>query len=166
MDHATIFSLGISPDKSMIAVTSDKATLHIFDLPLLSSNRASLSNRPSHGSAVGEGEEESPSHKWGFLGKIPFLPRVFADEYSFASAQFETSDDPTPGVNLVGKPYVPIPGIPGGRPIKGIIGWLDEQTIVVLGTGRDGRWEKFVVGPSGDGRRLCERKGWKRYLGN
>ena len=100
------------------------------------------------------------------MGKIPFLPRVFSDEYSFASAAFETGDDPTPGVNLIGGPAKPIPGIPGGRPAKGIIAWLDEVTILVLGTGRDGRWEKFVVGTDSEGKRVCQRQGWRRYLGN
>ena len=60
----------------------------------------------------------------------------------------------------------PIPGIPGGKPGKGIIGWLNDSTVLVIGAGRDGRWEKFLVGVGGDGKRFCERRGWKRYLGS
>ena len=59
---------------------------------------------------------------------------------------------------------MPIPGIPGGKARKGVVGWLDESTIVVVGAGRDGRWEKFVVG-FGEGGRWVGRQGWKRYLG-
>jgi hypothetical protein len=166
VDPATIFSIGVSPNNSMLAVTSDKSTLHLFDLPQLSSNKAPSAKTGSPAPVASLSEEDAASHKWGFVGKIPFLPRVFSDEYSFASVPFETGDDPTPGVNLVGAPYRPIPGIPGGRAAKGIIGWLDDQTILILGTGRDGRWEKFVVGSNHEGKRYCQRQGWKRYLGN
>ena len=108
--------------------------------------------------------EDVPSQKWGILGKIPLLPRVFSDAYSFTSAHFESGDDPT--IGGVGAPYVPIPGIPGGKPAKGIIGWLNEYTIMVIGAGRDGRWERFIVGNGNDGKRYCVRNGWKRYLGS
>ena len=58
-----------------------------------------------------------------------------------------------------------IPGIPGGKPMKGVIRWFNDDTILVLGAGRDGRWEKFAVETGDDGKRLCGRSGWKRYLG-
>ena len=111
--------------------------------------------------------DETSSQKWGILGKIPLLPRVFSDIYSFASAHFEAGDDPGPvfGSGL-GALSTPIPGIPGGRPAKGITGWLNEYTILVIGAGRDGRWEKFIVGNADDGKRYCVRTGWKRYLGS
>jgi hypothetical protein len=101
------------------------------------------------------------SQKWGILGKIPLLPRVFSDVYSFASAHFEMGDEP-----LYGEP-TPInsPGDSGFRPSKGIIGWTSDQNLIVIGAGRDGRWEKFVIAEGDNGRRYCVRAGWKRYLG-
>lgn len=77
------------------------------------------------------------------------------------------------------------------RPMKGIIGWLDEHTLTVVGAGVDARWEKFVIvesadggpgstgrsgagggtasggGGGGGGRTLSlVRSGWKRYMGS
>ena len=95
------------------------------------------------------------------------MPRVFSDIYSFTSARIETSDDP--GIVIgssLSVPSTPIPGIPGGRPAKGILGWLNDYTVLVVGAGRDGRWEKFVIGQGEDGKRHCVRNGWKRYLGS
>ena len=167
VDHAIIFSIAISPSNKLVAVTSDKATLHIFDLPSASTSRPGSmnSNRAISGSngTPHSGSEDTPSQKWGILGKIPLLPRVFSDVYSFASAHFEIDDEPQ--VDLGRGPNTPIPGIPGGKPRKGIIGWKDDYTLLVVGAGRDGRWEKFVLGEAEDGRRVLVRNGWKRYLG-
>ena len=160
VDHASIFSLAIAPSGTLLAVTSDKSTLHVFDLPSIN---ASSSRVASPGG--GEDEGEAPSQKWGFMGKIPFLPRVFSDTYSFTSAQFATSDDPGLSIGSSGGLPVPIPGIPGGKPMKGVARWVDDNTILVIGAGRDGRWEKFVIGTTEDGKRYCTRNGWKRYLG-
>lgn len=153
VDHAVIFSLGISPSNNLLAVTSDKSTLHIFDLPH-PRNLARRSQSPS------SQPEEITNQKWGILGRIPLLPRVFSDVYSFASAPFEIGDEAPPG-----SLYMPPIGTAFGRPQKGVIGWTDDQTILVIGSGRDGRWEKFVIREDNDGKRYCFRDGWKRYLG-
>lgn len=152
VDQAVIFSLAISPSNNLLAVTSDKSTLHVFDLP--------HPRNPPHRNPVASPLEEETNQKWGILGKIPLLPRVFSDVYSFASAPFEVGDESAPGSQLA-----PPLGTSFGRPLKGIIGWPDDQTILVLGSGRDGRWEKFVLREGGDGKRYCMREGWKRYLG-
>ncbi|KAI9812779.1 MAG: Phosphatidylinositol 3,5-bisphosphate-binding protein [Pycnora praestabilis] len=171
VDHAIIFSLAISPSSTLLAVTSDKSTLHIFDLPhpLHSSRPQSSSNQQSNAtnSSVPESEDESSNQKWGILGKIPLLPRVFSDIYSFASAHFEIGDEIqlAPGSANAGSARAPIPGIPGRRPPKGIIGWTNNESLLVIGAGRDGRWERFVLGEAGDGKRYCVRDGWRRYLG-
>ena len=96
------------------------------------------------------------------------LPRVFSDIYSFASARIENEEAPEnrPADAANNKFAAPIPGLPGGRPSKGVIGWLNNHTILVISAGRDGRWEKFIVGEAEDGRRRCIRQGWKRYLGD
>ena len=94
------------------------------------------------------------------------MPRTFSDAYSFASAHFESSDNSTASSESgVSSKVVPIPGLPGSRPMKGLIGWLNELTLVIVGTGRDGRWERFVVVAGDDGKRYCIRESWKRYLG-
>ncbi|KAL1998773.1 hypothetical protein VTN02DRAFT_5597 [Thermoascus thermophilus] len=152
VDHAVIFSLGISPSNTMLAVTSDKSTLHVFDLPH-PRNPARRSQSPSSPS-------EETTNKWGILGKIPLLPRVFSDVYSFASAHFEIGDEAP-----LGSLYVPPLGTSFGRPSKGVIGWTNDSTILVIGAGKEGRWEKFVIREGDDGKRYCVREGWKRYLG-
>lgn len=151
VDHAVIFSLAISPSNNMLAVTSDKSTLHVFDLPN-PRNPAYRSQSPPSQS------EEGTNQKWGILGKIPLLPRVFSDIYSFASAHFEIGDEAPLS-------YVPPLGTSFARPPKGVIGWSDDQTILIIGAGRDGRWERFVIREGDDGKRYCIREGWKRYLG-
>ncbi|CAL5872057.1 uncharacterized protein PFLUO_LOCUS6314 [Penicillium psychrofluorescens] len=153
VDHAVIFSLAFSPSNTLLAVTSDKSTLHIFDLP-------HLHHTPRRSQSPASPSEET-SHKWGILGRIPLLPRMFSDVYSFAHAHFEIGDEAaTPG-----SPYVPPLGSSLGRPPKGVIGWLDDQTLLVIGSGREGRWEKFALREGEEGKRDCVREGWKRYLG-
>ncbi|KAL3477712.1 WD40-repeat-containing domain protein [Aspergillus californicus] len=151
VDHAVIFSLAISPSNNLIAVTSDKSTLHVFDLP----HPRSVPYRNQAAST----SDERINQKWGFLGKISLLPRVFSDVYSFASAHFEIGDE------APNSAYVPPLGTSIGRPVKGVIGWSDDNTILVIGSGRGGRWERFVIGEGEEGRRYCVREGWKRYLG-
>lgn len=79
--------------------------------------------------------------------------------YSFASAHFEIGEEPQ------GSSLVPPLGASLGRPAKGVIGWSDEDTLLVISSGREGRWEKFVIRDGDDGKRYCIREGWKRYLG-
>jgi hypothetical protein len=147
-----IFSISFSPSNTLLAVTSDKSTLHIFDIPHQQPARRSQSPSPA--------SEETSSHKWGILGKIPLLPRVFSDVYSFANAHFEIGEQ----ANL-GSPNVPPIGSSYGRPQKGLIGWCDDHTLLVIGSGKEGRWEKFVIRDGEEGKRYCVRDGWKRYLG-
>lgn len=95
------------------------------------------------------------------------LPRVFSDHYSFASAPFEIGDE------LMGAPFRPsssssnagMTGSPSGAPSKGVIGWTGDKSVIVIGAGRDARWERFIVGEAPDGRRYCVRDGWRKYLG-
>ena len=93
---------------------------------------------------------------------MPLLPRVFSDIYSFASAHFEIGDY-FQGNSSLG--FLTALGALGFRQQKGLIGWIDEQTILVVGAGRDGRWERFKIGEDEVGKRAVRRDGWKRYLG-
>jgi hypothetical protein len=99
------------------------------------------------------------SQKWGILGRIPLMPRVFSDVYSFASIHFELGDEPLHGAST------PLNSEAAFRPPKGVIGWTSDHSIIVIGAGRDGRWEKFVIADGEDGKRHCVKDGWKRYLG-
>lgn len=167
VDPAFIFSISISHSSAMLAVTSDKSTLHIFDLPPKPSAAAhqtawSPTRRSASPAASPADDASATNQKWGFLSKLPLLPRVFSDIYSFASAHFEIGDEYR-GNGSLG--YLPALGSLGVRPQKGLIGWVDEQTILVIGAGRDARWERFKIGEDEDGKRNVRRDGWKRYLG-
>jgi WD40 repeat protein len=152
VDPAAVFSLAFSPSGATLAVTSDKSTLHIFDLP------ASTHTAPT--------DADLNNHKWGFLSKVPLLPRQFSDTYSTASAKFEMGNEPSHhGPQSRSATFnAGIPGVPGGRPTKGLLGWLDENTLLVIGAGQDARWEKFNVGIDEAGHRAVVRDGWRRYL--
>ncbi|OAQ60029.1 phosphatidylinositol 3,5-bisphosphate-binding protein [Pochonia chlamydosporia 170] len=154
IDPATIFSLAFSPSGAMLACTSDKSTLHIFDIP--NTKRQSV-NRSQH-----LGSSDAEPGKWGILGKLPLMPRVFSDVYSFTSAPFEAGDETMIG----GIPFSEGTVLGTMRPAKGIIGWISEDSLAVVGAGKDARWEKFVLVDGENGKRVCVREGWKRYLGN
>lgn len=153
IDPATIFSLAFSPLGTMLACTSDKSTLHIFDVP--NTRRQSVHRSQQLGA-------DGDAGKWGILGRIPLMPRLFSDVYSFASAPFEAGDDTMIG----GIPFSEGTVLGTTRPPKGVIGWIGEDSLAVVGAGQDARWEKFVLVDAEDGKRHCVREGWKRYLGN
>lgn len=89
------------------------------------------------------------------------MPRVFSDMYSFASAPFEAGDEP-----LVGdRPMADMATLGTFRPPKGVVGWVSEDSLLVIGAGKDARWEKFIITENEEGGRFCVREGWKRYLG-
>lgn len=168
VDPAFVFSISISPDSSILAVTSDKSTLHIFDLPSQThpvSNQSPWSPTRRSASPAASPTSDNPevNQKWGFLSKVPLLPRVFSDIYSFASVPFEMGDEFQGKGNLG---YLPALGSLGVRPQKGFIGWTNDQTIVVIGAGRDARWERFKIIVDDEGKRSLRREGWKRYLGS
>jgi len=173
VDPAFVFSIAISPSSTMLAVTSDKSTLHIFDLPPRPNSKNPASWPPSRRSQspVPSPGEDAPTanQKWGILSKVPLLPRVFSDIYSFASAHFEMGDEPN-GNNQSSLSRLSALGTLPPRPQKGVLGWIDDSTILVLGAGRDSRWERFRIGErrelADDERRAVWRDGWKRYLGS
>lgn len=162
VDPSTIFHLAFNPSATMLACTSDKSTLHIFDVP---HNNPNHPNHPDPSSVPPptsglqdltaiDGSNDDGKGKWGFLGKVPFMPRVFSDTYSFASAVFESRPDVSTAAL---------------RPQQGVIGWIDDSTLVVVGAGREPKWEKFVIRKTGtgpDAKRECVREGWKRCLGS
>lgn len=177
VDPAFVFSIAISPDSNTLAVTSDKSTLHVFDLSQLPGRPASAASksprRRSQSPQVTSPvlDDDAATNKWGFFSKIPLLPRIFSDTYSFASIHFEMGDEATPADS--GLKYLPALGSLPTRPMKGILGWHDDSTILVLGTGVDARWERFRIGErvvQQGGEEIVKRDiwkdGWKRYLGS
>ena len=90
------------------------------------------------------------------------MPRVFSDIYSFASAHFETGSEPTSGAASTSG--MQTGGIRGGF-AKGVIGWTSDMSLIVVGAGRDGRWERYVIGETENGERYCAQDGWRSYLG-
>lgn len=155
IDPATIYSLAFSPSGDFLACTSDKSTLHIFDVP------HPRRTAPHRSQQLGGGNEPDPG-KWGILGRLPLMPRVFSDVYSFASAPFEAGDEGMIG----GIPFSESSTLGTTKLCKGVIGWTSNDSLVVIGAGQDARWEKFVITEGEDGKRHCTREGWKRYLGN
>lgn len=157
--------MAFSPSGLLLAATSDKSTLHIFDIPnqskqslpdIRDGNRSGdLSSYMAGGNSSGATETQK---KWGVLGRIGILPRLFSDVYSFASAQFELLDENRnrSASNQENLKYM--------KSLKGIIGWSNDESIMVLGAGSECRWEKFIIARGEDGRRYCLRDGWKRYL--
>ncbi|KAF2818381.1 WD40 repeat-like protein [Ophiobolus disseminans] len=148
LDQAAVFSLAFSPSGTTLAATSDKSTMHIFDLG------GSLAEDPKH-------------HKYGFLSKLPLLPRQFSDTYPTATVKFEMGEESTDwGPHTKSATLsAGIPGVPGGRPTKGLLGWLDDNTILILGAGQDARWERFsIVIEEDTGKKIVVPSGWKRYI--
>ncbi|ESA43890.1 SVP1-like protein 2, variant [Neurospora crassa OR74A] len=204
IDKAIIFSIGFSPSGKYLACTSDKSTLHVFDVtrpggtrPITSNGGTAYAagepsvtgnNRPSSPYSVASSSgggggvmvnsnnggsdmaADDGQGRWGFLSKLPLMPRIFSDPYSFASAKFEMADEPVS--NGSREPLTRDGGLAIiGGPLKGNLGWISETEMVVIGAGRDPKWEKFAIqeggqqdGYQGGGRRLV-RVGWKRYGG-
>ncbi|KAI0403891.1 WD40 repeat-like protein [Xylaria palmicola] len=164
-ENATIFSLRFSPSGSMLACTSDKGNLHIFDVPNQrrppsSAARSAASISPS---ATAANPNTDATNKWGFLSNIPFGP--FSDVYSFTTAPFDTGSEPLQNHHNMRR--LSDNAVLGTtRPVKGVIGWIDESSLLVIGAGQDARWERFVLREVEDGRYVLAREGWKGYLGN
>jgi WD40 repeat protein len=165
IDPATIFSLAFNPSGTLLACTSDKSTLHIFDVP--HPKRGGRHQQHPHQQQNGGPSDSGGGDgrgKWGILSKIPMMPRMFSDVYSFASAPFEVDDEESGSGVIGGLPVSESTTLGTSKPPKGVIGWVGEDTLLVVGAGKDARWEKFVVHEGADGRRHCVREGWKRYL--
>jgi len=193
-DTATIFSVAFSPSATLLACTSDKGTLHIYDVPYTRPGEATAA--PSAASASGGGtaaagrlgggpagvdddyddpdmsefgpessEADRNSGGWGILGKIPFMPQYFRDAVSFTSADFAVDErTPEDRARVAAEAMIPLGGDPPAPLPKGVIGWLSEDTLVVVGGGVDTRYEKFVIAVGSDGKRFCARSGWMNYM--
>ncbi|KAL9081951.1 MAG: hypothetical protein Q9159_006868 [Coniocarpon cinnabarinum] len=170
VNPAEVYSLAASPSGGQLAVTSNTNTLHVFNLPtshlqqrvapppsspraLSASPRAdqqSVQSSPSPVSASPPTDSGSYLNwqKWGSLAKMPFAPRVLTDVYSFAHVAFDPGQDEFPGVDRT----------------KGLVGWVDDETIVVLSAGKDARYERFELKLDDNEPATLRRVGWSRYM--
>ncbi|KAF3103401.1 Phosphatidylinositol 3,5-bisphosphate-binding protein [Orbilia oligospora] len=149
IDKAMVYSMAFSPSSNRIAVTSDKGTLHIFDVfsqppaaaAASASNPITEQQRPSSRSAETAGMGPTEANKrFSLLGKLPLLPKYFNSEWSFTQAKVE-------GIG------------------KNSLGWTDEDTIIVTST-EDCKWEKFVIlnAPNTESGKACEREAWRNFV--
>lgn len=181
MDPAIIYDLCFSPSGHLLACTSDKGTLHIFDVshpnkkptnPITAPNApgaggssgggSGSSSRPgssSSGAGAGGSGGGGGKTKWGWLSQVPGLPRAFSDTYSFTSIPFSTGDE-TMGGWAEPSSYAPLGTT---KPQKGLVGWYEEESLVVVGAGVDARWEKYQMGRDDNDKRFIGRVGFKRY---
>lgn len=88
------------------------------------------------------------------------MPRVFSDTYSICSCPFEAGEDEDVGGLPGSESTTPYPS----RPPKGILGWRNDDEVVVIGAGKDIRWENFHLGKVADGSTTIRRAAWKRFL--
>lgn len=226
VDPAIIYSLSISPNKQFVGSTSDKGTLHVYDLRSAVSEesiRSSLpqrqrssvprvitsrnSGRPASidfDALSQPSASSSPRTAGGFYGpppdlahtppvtgpsafaaiaKLPGMPRAFSDVRSMTSIQYHLGSDPSnwQGQALytattlpngqrgrIKNPNVPVPGLPDGRPPKGVLAWDPDggdRRLWCVGGGADARWEVFELLEVDDGQKLrIVKAGWRAYL--
>lgn len=144
IDKAVILSLAFSPDRQLLAATSDKSTLHIFEPSIHFDSDA--------------------TNKWGFLSKLPLLPRQFSDTYSSATIKFRLSEEHSGAPTCPGLKDEVLDAVPGSGLTQGLIGWVDDQRLVVVGAGLDPVWEIFRVTNVAHSSCVIELEAWKRYL--
>lgn len=188
-DPALIYSIAINVTNTMLASTSDKGTLHVYDIPRGSKAAAhattakaqskAAENPVPHDSEDGRGDKGKG--KWGALGKIGILPQYFRDAVSFASTQFWMDNTPTARPldedkalgwdkmsNLTLDEYssarLNVESKTSKKPLpRGILGWTEDDTCVVVGCGNAPRIEVFAVASIGGGQRILKRVSWNRY---
>ncbi|KAF2215151.1 hypothetical protein CERZMDRAFT_35857 [Cercospora zeae-maydis SCOH1-5] len=163
MDHSVIYSLSFSPGNKFVASTSDKGTLHVFDLqpkdpaspfmPRAVRDVRSVASAPFYTGADPPHWHGGPAYSW--------------------------TTTPNGTRKRVKNPVPSLPNDPSGRPPKGflVLQPASEESnddngviIYVIGGGSDARWEKFDLlpvapseaNPSG-GWGLVNR-GFRKYL--
>jgi WD40 repeat protein len=85
MDEAYIYSIQFNLMATRIVVSSDKGTIHIFNLPNLSDGESAEDSTP-HTPALSKKPslEHLPNKHSAFSFLSPLLPKYFASEWSFA----------------------------------------------------------------------------------
>lgn len=178
---ASIYSLAISPSGRYLALTSDTNTLHIFHLPqpadkTAKQQRQSLESNSSPQRRSDQASQDASApylnlQKWGGLSKIPFAPRLFSDFYSFVTATFDPGreDDrdhyKVQSLSETGGNGPPSSGGNVGKGTrKGVVGWIDDETLVVISAGADARYERFALDLFDSGQAVCRRVGWSRFM--
>ncbi|KAF2431527.1 YVTN repeat-like/Quino protein amine dehydrogenase [Tothia fuscella] len=157
-----------------------------------SSSHASTAMRKAPDSTKTERDISSPhkpAQKWGNLANLPFAPKILSDTYSIMSCPFDMGDErpitssssskskaeyqefeealggpPSSSNGKEGGETKDTVWWPGGRPPKGKIAWVDDDRLVIVGAGRDARWELFGIAQYDSGQKAVVKVGWKRFL--
>ncbi|KAF2155772.1 WD40 repeat-like protein [Myriangium duriaei CBS 260.36] len=224
VDAAIIYSLAISPRSHFIACTSDKGTIHIFDLRLhpteeltkiapVPQKRTSVARVVSQSRRAGSVDFDTqslpsqsssprpPSQAFytppadivhapptnapsalSALAKLPGMPKALSDVRSLTSAPYHLGSDPANWQGQpafisttlpngqscrVKNPNIPVPGLPDGKPPKGILCWDPEsgdRKLWCVGGGADARWEVFDLLETNEGRIKLAKGGYRSYL--
>lgn len=136
LDKAVVYALAISPSSHRLAVTSDKRTVHIFELG------GAVAPLPAPGPHNGENK------RWSLLSRLPLLPKYFSSEWSAAHSEFEGGG--RAAIGWVAEDAVVVVSVGGGKDGLGEARW--EKFVLVESTNGGGE--------------ECLREGWRRYLDN
>ena len=167
MAAATIYSVAISPSNEWLVCTSDTNTLHVFELakdPAQKNLEPPQSSDHSSNRGDASASRRFSGMKWGSLANLPFAPRIFKDEYSLASTAFDPGTEPEAPVHPASTGIPEEKMVPFATPRKGRVGWIDNETIIVISAGLDARYERFIIGRTRDGKLVCVRDGWSRFM--
>lgn len=131
LDKAIIYSIKFSPAGDKLAVLSDKQTLHVFKL-----QNQELDNRQH------------------LLKNLPIFTNYFNSQWSFVSCRLNNPDANT-------EKYLEDLNVNNQINDRGLIGWTDEDSIVIIWKFR-GKWEKYRLVQADEGWQLV-REGWKSF---
>ncbi|GAM82727.1 hypothetical protein ANO11243_007130 [Dothideomycetidae sp. 11243] len=171
VDAAIIYSLAISLNSHFVACTSDKGTIHIFDLRPRTMEEQSSSPRPpsqvfyTPPADIAHAPPSNAPSALSALAKLPGMPKAFSDPRSLASASYHQGTD---SANWQGQPAFVMTTLPtDGRPPKGVLCWdpeSNDRRLWCVGGGSDARWEVFDLVEGQEGRLKLVKRGYRKYL--
>lgn len=162
MDRAEIYSIAFNKESTRICVSSDKGTIHIFNLDASVVNSAERTPRgPTYGevtstaSSTPQGFTHSGNRGSSFRFMKDLLPKYFSSEWSFAHAKISSETRCVVGFgeqknSIIGKHVA--------------VSWNDKHTFsdpFLLALCADGACYKFLFDPRKGGE--CSRESYERF---